>query len=265
MEEILPKIKKLLLALIICAGMIPLQESPSIALADGGSDGIYWIRENPYPEFISVRITGQHRCEAGLPFHVEEIPFKEYVKSVLANEWGANWDSMPAYRAGAIAVKQYALYQYYRGGKWGGYEAGIVYDCDWDQVYDPAVRREMTDKAVDQTWDILLLRDGEIFPTHYLAWGTACADYFGAGNCLSQRVSKAQADRGMRWDEILDYAYPGADILFTQRKIIQRNNMPVIIKYKEEIINGSGIRKCYQTYASDRPSAGISAQEERKE
>lgn len=139
-------------------------------------------------------------------YTVVEVPFKDYVKAVVVSEFGTGWDESTM-RAGAVAVKQYALYQYYTGGKWGGHEQGIMYDCDWDMYYNPAWRRSDADKAVDDTWDYIMIRDGDLFPAHFLAWPNACDSYFGEGNCLSQRLSYKQGDRGMTWQEILEYAY----------------------------------------------------------
>ena len=161
----------------------------------------------PYPDKITVRVTGLKECEPGMRYEIVEVPFKDYVKGVMVNEFGTGWDD-DALKAGAIAIKSYALYQYYTGGKYGGYDQGIVYDCDWDQVYNPDIRRADTDNAVDETWHyVLLSADGSPFSAHYLAWPNACDSFFGEGKCMSQRVSIKQAERGMSWVEILNYAY----------------------------------------------------------
>jgi len=185
----------------------------------------------PFPEYITVRITGRHSCEEGIPFYVEEVPFMDYVKSVVASEFGwEHWlygrggertriepHSEDTLKASAIVVKNYALYQYFRGGKWGGYENGIVYDCDWDMVYDPYISNPRVDKAVEDTWDIVVVNiHGEIKSTNFLAYPITCDWYFGVGHCLGAWQYGGifqQGDRGWTWQEMLYDAYHGIEII----------------------------------------------------
>ena len=159
----------------------------------------------PYPEYITVRVTKLQECRANAPFRVIEVPFKDYVKGVLANEWGANWTEVESFRAGAIAVKMYAWDAVRTGGKWGGYDYGIVYDCNWDMVYNPDITREITNKAVDYTWDTFITDvNNEPMRVHFLAWHSACINWLGAdANCVGQWNSKKDAENGMTYEEIL--------------------------------------------------------------
>src|SRR5512137_1532242 len=45
----------------------------------------------PLPTTLRVRVTGNPYCNLSLPYTVETIDFKEYVKHVLPNEWVASW------------------------------------------------------------------------------------------------------------------------------------------------------------------------------
>ena len=92
------------------------------------------------PDTITVRVTGEKECRAGLRYTTQQIDFKEYVKGVLPNEWGMTWNE-ESLKAGAVAVKMYAWTMY-----WG---RGYVWDCTWSQVYDPEIKYKRTDKAVD--------------------------------------------------------------------------------------------------------------------
>jgi hypothetical protein len=177
------------------------------------------------PQTITVRVTGEKECYDRMPYTVQEIDFKEYVKGVMMNEFGVQH---PIYGAGgerlyiqqhsdetleaaAMVIKNYALHQYYRGGKWGGYEYGIVYDCDWDMVYNPNIRNPRTDKAVDDTWDLVVLdRSGDILQTHFLALPATCDWHFGVGKCLGAWQYGGifqQGDRGWTMEEMLYDAY----------------------------------------------------------
>jgi len=174
----------------------------------------------PYPEYITVRITGEQECNTnGSYMRIIEVPFKDYVKGVLANEWGHNWHE-ESIRAGAVAVKMYAWDAVLNGGKWGGYENGIVYDCDWDMVYNPSITREATNKAVDDTWDTFVTEtDNTPMRVHFLAWWGACINWLGEdANCIGQWNSKTDAENGMEYKDIL-------------HKYL---NEPVIVTYHQE-------------------------------
>ena len=104
------------------------------------------------PETIPVLITGEAECSANFLFEIypiKQIDFKEYVKGVLPNEWYPTWNE-ESLKAGAIAVKMFALSMVER--------RGYVWDCNWSQVYNPDKRTDATDKAVEDTWNYVLLR-----------------------------------------------------------------------------------------------------------
>ena len=151
------------------------------------------------PDTITVRITGVRTCEAPVQYRTTEIPFKEYVKGVLPNEWYPSWPE-ESLKAGAVAVKMYA---------WSMYEAkGYVWDCTWSQVYDPTRRTEQTDKAVDDTWNWILVNKDGIVRTYYNAYIGGC--YIQEEeNCMSQWNSKIEAEYGKKWYEIILSYYEG--------------------------------------------------------
>lgn len=159
----------------------------------------------PLPESIRVRVTGWPYCDLNRPYTVEVVNFRDYVRHVLPNEWGA-WH-IQSLRAGAMAVKMYAWAMIASGGKWPDAD---VYDSTCDQVYNPNVTYAGANQAVDDTWPWRLSRAASIFPTYYRAYASQCADAGLSGNCLGQWESKAQAESGLAWDQILLGAYTGA-------------------------------------------------------
>ena len=157
------------------------------------------------PATIDVRVTGLAVCEPEMKYQTQTIDFKEYVKGTLPNEWHPTWHE-ESLKAGALAVKMYA---------WSMYESqGYVWDCNWNQVYDPAKRTAMTDKAVDDTWDWTLLEYGnpysnkaEIVRTYYDDYPAAC--YSRGHECMSQWQTQTDAVIGHKWQNIVMKNYEG--------------------------------------------------------
>lgn len=168
------------------------------------------------PQQIRVRVTGSPYCDTSRPYTVQTIDFRQYLKNVLPNEWGASWNR-ESLRAGAIAVKMYAWYMIARGGKWPDAD---VYDSTCDQVYNPAIAYASSNAAVDDMFYWRLTRNGKIFPTYYRAYATQCADAGLTGNCLGQWDSKSLADSGQTFDQILTGAYTGTRVNFYQSNYV---------------------------------------------
>ena len=155
----------------------------------------------PIPETIKVRITEKTECEDEGIGPLEVIDFKEYVKGVLPNEWYPTWNE-EALKAGAVAVKMYG---------WSMYETyGFVYDCNWNQVYNPANRTDATDKAVDDTWNWVLMKSrnvtksvtkDDLIRTYYDDFPSACNTR--GHECMPQWGTLIDANNGMVWQDIV--------------------------------------------------------------
>lgn len=153
------------------------------------------------PKTIRVRITGDQRCNLSASYTVQVVDFEAYVKHVLPSEWNPSARAYPeVLRAGAMAVKMYAWYWIQRGGKW---KDADVWDSVCDQVYNPNLSFEVTDRAVEDTWNWVLTRDNQLFPTYHLQ---TC----GPPGCMGQVESEQKARSGLRWDDILAFYYPGS-------------------------------------------------------
>jgi hypothetical protein len=144
---------------------------------------------------------------------VEVVPFRDYVKHVLPNEWIPTW-SAASLKAGAMAVKSYAWYWVSRGGKQTALSADVKDNVD-DQVYDPNVSYASTDAAVDATFNYAMTRNGALFQAQY------CAGSYGpdpSGDCpwpnqyMTQWGSAYYGDAGKPWGWILQFYYRGATI-----------------------------------------------------
>lgn len=183
------------------------------------------------PETIPVAITGQRDCTTNPPtgpFPVVHMNFKEYVKGVLPAEWGATWNE-ESLKAGAIAVKMFAISMVER--------RGYVYDCNWSQVYYPKWRTEATDKAVDDTWNYILLRDDKVFTTYYDNYLRVCILRGAYGECMGQWNSKRDAEEGMNFEEILYKYYNDSSLISTVLdKQMENNKVKLELDYNNPYI-----------------------------
>ena len=150
------------------------------------------------PDTIQVRVTPDTRCYDEQTYTTIAVDFKEYVKDVLPNEWGNRWHP-ESLKAGAVAAKQFALYEYSING--------YVWSCNWDQVYRTGWRTDATDKAVDDTWNTWVFDVGK---TYYDDYPSACHSRGQFENCMSQWESKELAENGVKHEEILQRYYEGS-------------------------------------------------------
>lgn len=144
---------------------------------------------------------------------VEVVPFRDYLKRTLPNEWIPTWGA-ESLKAGAMAVKTYAWYWISVGGKYGAQGADVRDNVD-DQVYDPNVSYASTDAAVDATFQYVLTRNGSLFQTQYCA-GSYSGEQTGScpwgGSYMTQWGSAYYADRGKPWGWIVQFYYTGSVI-----------------------------------------------------
>lgn len=100
---------------------------------------------------------------------VETVPFRTYVETVMAAEWGPT-NPPETLEAGAVAVKQYG---WYYAMHWRSYSSDgacfDVFDSSVDQVYDPEDRPPLTAHraAVAASWSTTLRKSGRFFLTTY--------------------------------------------------------------------------------------------------
>jgi peptidoglycan hydrolase-like amidase len=141
-----------------------------------------WTSEQEPPPTIRVL-----RHETGA---VETVGFRRYAKNVLSREWIPSWTTA-SLRSGAMAVKHYAWYHvlHWRGGTNDEGECYDVRDDVVDQVYDPTKPiYPSAREAVNSTWPVRVLRDGEIFPT-----------YYGAGDPDEECGANKNGHRAFQW------------------------------------------------------------------
>lgn len=165
------------------------------------------------PATIRVARTGHKDCaawlDAGRPvLRVETVPFREYVKNVLPNEWIAGWQP-EALKAGALAVKMYA-WRHILIERRKDIGADIV-DNTCDQYYVPGTQQASTDAAVDATWDYVLQRDNNFMPIFYLSTRQRC-DTSPYQPCMPQWGTQEDAQAGDDWQTIVQRYYGPADL-----------------------------------------------------
>lgn len=173
------------------------------------------VAHNHPPTTIRVARTGHKLCStwlaAGRPvLYVEEMPFRDYVKNVLPNEWVPSWHPQ-ALQAGAMAVKTFAWYKILTGVRQAETNADIL-DNTCDQYFATNSRQISTDAAVDATWDYVMQRNEQIFPIFYRDRQERC-EASGANPCLGQWQSQYAAEAGQNWQQILQ-TYYAPDTIF---------------------------------------------------
>jgi hypothetical protein len=139
------------------------EASPSLAEARGQSSAKPELELTP-PATIRVwrrRVDGSTASCAG---RVDVLPFEDYVKGVLPNEWISSWDER-SLEMGGLCARSYAWFLVRAGGK---YECADVDDTAASQVYTDA-RPAKTSAAVERTRGMAIVRDGSIVLAEYSA------------------------------------------------------------------------------------------------
>lgn len=160
------------------------------------------------PATIRLGITGSPDCVVPSlyePIHVVEMPFTDYLRNVLPNEWVPSWPDA-SLDAGAVAVKQFAWYTAVIQRKWSGqgYTFDLL-DSTCDQHYVGGSYGPSTDAALQRTWGLSLTRDGKLFPTYYRAWDYQCVRS-NSDDCMGQHGTEERARASMTGIQILlDY------------------------------------------------------------
>lgn len=178
-----------------------------IAPADPGQSAAS-VFDGP-PDYINVGRTFSTSCVYP-PTNVQRVdrmPFIDYVRSVLPNEWIASWPAA-SLDAGAVAVSQYAWSVAFVQRKWTRYDYPFdVLDSTCDQVYkdrDPSRNYSATDAAVSRMWGTALLRNNALFTTFYRAYDSQCGSNL---DCMGQYGSRDRANIGETGLQILGYYY----------------------------------------------------------
>jgi hypothetical protein len=152
---------------------------------------------------------------------VDVIPFEDYVKGVVHNEWIPSWDDK-ALDMGAVCARTFAWWWVRAGGK---YPCADVDDSAASQVYTDG-RVAKTDAAVERTRGVTIVKDGALVLAEYsaengdpTAFGVDepyCAGQtvngHGRGACQwgTQRWATKEG-RDFRW--MIAHYYPGAAAL----------------------------------------------------
>ncbi len=192
------------------------------------ADGTAAISHYVIPQTIKVGITRIYGCSAwlnaGQPIEeIIEIPFDDYAKQVLPNEWIHTWEP-EALRAGAVAVKTFGWWRINITTLYPGVyrpEGVHVVDNTCDQVFIQNSYRESTDAAVDATWPYRMTREGLIRNIHYLDTDARCDATPILRPCMGQWGTQNMAEDGASWEEILTHYY--APIEITPVRVIPPN------------------------------------------
>jgi len=190
----------------------------ALELATGSAGGIVvnshsgactgWTSNLSEPETIRVR-----RVSTG---QVQTYDFDFYVKHVLASEWISSWP-MQSLKSGAIAVKNYGWYfaMHLKQGYPSGSNCYDVRDDTADQVFNPNVSFASTDRAINETMDWTVRKNGVIFPAFYSAgFGLGCGQLNSGGTTMRQWGTRACALAGWNWQKIVNAYYNNPSVTY---------------------------------------------------
>lgn len=150
---------------------------------------------------------------------ISVVPFRDYVKNVVPNEWIPSWHT-ESLRTAAMAVKTYAWWwaDHSSANRNNSGQCFDVGDTVNYQVYKPGTNYPATDAAVDDTWSVVAHMNGSVFDAEYRAYLVQTQEACGAGTAqqpgkLSQWGSQACAADGETYRQILSLYYPGVDLV----------------------------------------------------
>jgi len=201
------------------------------ALSDDLNLPFFWSHDI-MPATIRVAMTGRNSCgytnSSGQFVYypvqrVDTVDFKQYAKNVLPSEWISSWNGA-SLRAGAMAVKMYAWYKLNLGPRTRDGFTFDVWGNTCDQMYIPGREFASTNAAVDETWNYLMRRNGQVVRIHYTSTDQVCS----ANNltpCMSQWGSKAYGDQGYDWQSILQIYYAPMQITYGLGELPTNQNL----------------------------------------
>lgn len=148
----------------------------------------------------------------GKIIYVQPIPFKDYVRDCLPNEWIPGW-SPEALKAGALAVKMFAWYHHLNPITMDGF----TYDVDNTtnfQVFRYYSRQPETDTAVNTIFKYAYVRpNGEIIELNYRAGVPNSPNWqYRNAQKMSQWGSEYWAAEGRNYLQILQFYYINRDL-----------------------------------------------------
>jgi hypothetical protein len=152
---------------------------------------------------------------------VEKVPFRTYVKRVMASgEWPSRL-KMATLEAGAVFTKQYAWYYAMKGNHRSHMvHKGKCYDViddTSDQLYKHYVEPDARQRqAVDKTWGLSLRKQGKFFLTGYRAGHSTTCAADANGWKLYARSVDACAQKGWSYQRILkSYLKPNYGLVWS--------------------------------------------------
>jgi hypothetical protein len=198
-----------------------------------------WKSTRTPPRTIRVLRSKRSQVDRDVVGIVQEVPFREYVGTVVAAEWPTHYP-IETIKAGALAVKQYAWYYtiVYRGGEVklrdGSTACYDIKDTTADQYYypeDPDL--EPTDKilrAIESSWPLTVRRyrpataSSTFFLTGYRAGRSVACGTDTDGWKLYQNSTRRCGQDGLRMLDILRlYLEPRLEIVSLGRHDIVGN------------------------------------------
>lgn len=178
---------------------------------------VYTVWNTPEPKEIRIAIrennwSGQPDPR-GRVLYVKTVPYREYVRDILPNEWLPSWhrDSLTS---GAMAIKMFAWYHHLFPVTIEGYKFDVDNTVNF-QVYRERTSQPETDVAFDAVEGKAYGErgTGEITELNYRAGIPNNPNYqYRNAQKMAQWGSEYWATKGKNWTEILQFYYINRDL-----------------------------------------------------
>ncbi|RIV28722.1 hypothetical protein D2Q93_01625 [Alicyclobacillaceae bacterium I2511] len=144
---------------------------------------------------------------------VQTVPFEEYCKDVLPNEWMPSWSS-ESLKAGAIAVKMFSWYHHLHPVTIGGFTFDVDNTTNF-QVFRYLSGQVDTNQAVEAVRRLAFtLPNGDIMELNYRAGYRNNPNWqYRNAQKMAQWGSEYWAERGRSYLQILQFYYMDRSLL----------------------------------------------------
>ncbi|MFT9849069.1 carboxypeptidase-like regulatory domain-containing protein [Aneurinibacillus sp. REN35] len=192
----------------------------------------------PPPDTILVAIRestpGGEPNPRGRILYVRQVPFNEYIRNVLPNEWLPSWEA-EALKAGALAAKMFTWYHALHPVTIDNHQFAVDNTINF-QLYREGTSMPRTNAAIEEVRDLAFVKpDDTIFEMNYRAgYPNSPNSPYRRAQKMAQHGSQYLASKqNKNMLEILQYYYEGKKLALLHSKTKEKEKA-VLPEYRYE-------------------------------